>query len=62
MSENFVEPMRRLQLLEEISKLPEVPLDDIIDCIMDKDPIISLAGAYYYRKHVVKMQVNDVII
>lgn len=62
MNENFVDPVRRMQLLKEIRNLPEVPLDDVIDCIMDKDPIISLAGSYYYRKHIVKMQVNEIVV
>lgn len=33
-------------------KLPDiVPLDEVLDCMKDEDPIIASAGRVYYRKH-----------
>lgn len=32
-------------------ELPIIPLNEVLDCMKDKDYIISLAGKRYYEEH-----------
>lgn len=36
---------------KQTEELPLIPLDEVLDCMKDKDYIISLAGKRYYEQH-----------
>lgn len=55
MLEENISLERRMQLDRLIIAMKTVPLDEVLECIISDDPIVSLAGTYYYKKHYLKM-------